>query len=130
MIRVEKIGQNWDVQIRVDRPEREFALVAAAMMKVIPPERMIQLIRSAERMCTEVIDLDKEQSKLFNMRLTHLLEIYGMSIKGLCQELGLPKEDCEDLESRVIPSLEAIDKIANRFCVSQDYLFDGYYGKE
>lgn len=130
MIRVEKIGRNWDVQIRVDSPEREFALVAAAMMKVIPSERMIQLIRSAERMCHKVIDLDKEQNKLFNMRLAHLLEIYGMNIKGLCQELGLPKEDCEDLESGVIPSIEAIDKIANRFCVSQDYLFDGYYGKE
>lgn len=130
MIRVERIGQNWDVQIRVDRPEREFALVAAAMMKVIPPERMIQLIRSAERMSTEVIDLNKEQSKLFKLRLAHLLEIYGMNLESLCYELQLQLEDCEDLKSGAIPSLEAIDKIANRFNVSQDYLFDGYYGEK
>lgn len=130
MIRVERLGHCWDVQIRCDDPDKEFALVAAAMMKVIPPEKMVRIIAGAMKMSPEVIDMYKEQSKIFNLRLAHLLEINRMNLRGLCQELGLPKEDCEDLESGVIPSIEAIDKIAKRFNVSQDYLFDGYYGEK
>lgn len=129
MIRVERLGYCWDVQIRCDDPEKEFALVAAAMMKVIPPEKMIRLIAGAVKMSPEVIDMDKEQSKIFNLRLAHLLEINRMNLRGLCQELELPKEDCEDIETGVIPSIEAIGKIAKRFGVTQDYLFDEYYGK-
>lgn len=130
MIRVERLGHCWDVQIRCDDPDKEFALVAAAMMKVIPPEKMIRLIAGAVKMSPEVIDMDKEQSKLFNLRLAHLLEINRMNLRGLCQELELPKEDCEDLEGGVIPSIEAVGKIAERFGVSQDYLFHDFYGEK
>lgn len=130
MIRVERLGHCWDVQIRCDDPDKEFALVAAAMMKVIPPEKMIRLIAGAVKMSPEVIDMDKEQSKIFNLRLAHLLEINRMNLRGLCQELELPKEDCEDLEGGVIPSIEAVGKIAERFGVSQDYLFHDFYGEK
>lgn len=130
MIRVERLGHCWDVQIRCDDPDKEFALVAAAMMKVIPPEKMVRIIAGAMKMSPEVIDMDKEQSKLFNLRLAHLLEINRMNLRGLCQELELPKEDCEDLEGGVIPSIEAVGKIAERFGVSQDYLFHDFYGEK
>lgn len=130
MIRVERLGHCWDVQIRCDDPDKEFALVAAAMMKVIPPEKMVRIIAGAMKMSPEVIDMDKEQSKLFNLRLAHLLEINRMNLRGLCQELELPKEDCEDLEAGVIPSIEAVGKIAERFGVSQDYLFHDFYGEK
>lgn len=130
MIRVEKIGNCWDVQIRCEDPAKEFALVAAAMMKVLPPECMVYLIEGAKNMKTEIIDMDKEQANIFNLRLAHLLEINRMNLKGLCQELQLPKEDCEDLKNGVIPSIEAIDMIAKRFGVSQDYLFNDNYGEK
>ena len=128
MIRVEKIGHCWDVQMKIEDPAREFALVAAAMMRVLPPECMIKLIEGAKKMCSEVIDLDKEQNNIFFLRLSHLLEINRLNLKGLCQELQLPKEDCEDLKAGAIPSIEGIEKIAKRFGVSQGYLFNEYYG--
>lgn len=130
MIRVEKIGHCWDVQIRCEDPAKEFALVAAAMMKVLPPECMIHLIEGAKNMKTEIIDLDKEQTNIFGLRLAHLLEINRMNLKGLCQELQLSKEDCEDLKAGAIPSIEGIEKIAKRFGVSQDYLFNDNYGEK
>lgn len=130
MIRVEKIGHCWDVQIRCEDPAKEFALVAAAMMKVLPPECMIHLIEGAKNMKTEIIDLDKEQTNIFGLRLAHLLEINRMNLKGLCQELQLSKDDCEDLKAGAIPSIEGIEKIAKRFGVSQDYLFNDNYGEK
>lgn len=128
MIRVEKIGHCWDVQMKIEDPAKEFALVAAAMMRVLPPEMMVSLIEGAKKMCSEVIDLDKEQNNIFFLRLSHLLEINRLNLKGLCQELQLPKEDCEDLKAGAIPSIEGIEKIAKRFGVSQGYLFNDYYG--
>lgn len=128
MIRVEKIGQCWDVQVRCEDPAKEFALVAAAMMRVLPPEMMVSLIEGAKKMCPEVIDLDKEQSNIFFLRLSHLLEINRLNLKGLCQELQLPRDDCEDLKAGAIPSIEGIEKIAKRFGVSQGYLFNDHYG--
>lgn len=130
MIRVEKIGHCWDVQMRFEEPAKEFALVAAAMMRVLPPECMIKLIEGAKNMSAEVLDLDKEQSNIFFLRLSHLLEINRLNLKGLCQELQLSKEDCEDLKARAIPSIEGIEKIAKRFGVSQDYLFNDHYGEK
>lgn len=128
MIRVEKIGHCWDVQMRVEDPAKEFALVAAAMMRVLPPECMIKLIEGAKKMSPEVLDLDKEQNNIFFLRLSHLLELNRLNLKGLCQELQLSKDDCEDLKAGAIPSIESIEKIANRFGVSQDYLFNDHYG--
>ena len=128
MIRVEKIGHCWDVQMKIEDPAREFALVAAAMMRVLPPECMIKLIEGAKNMSSEIIDLDSEQNKIFFLRLAHLLEINRLNIKGLCQELQLSKDDCEDLKAGVIPSIESIEMIAKRFVVSQDYLFNDHYG--
>ena len=128
MIRVEKIGHAWDVQMRVEEPAKEFALVAAAMMKVMPAECLIKLIEGAKNMSSEIIDLDKEQTNIFGLRLAHLLEINRMNLKGLCQELQLSKEDCEDLKAGTIPSIEGIEKIAKRFGVSKDYLFNDHYG--
>lgn len=128
MIRVEKIGHCWDVQMKIEDPAKEFALVAAAMMRVLPPEMMVSLIEGARKMCPEVIDLDKEQNNIFFLRLSHLLEINRLNLKGLCQELQLPKEDCEDLKAGAIPSIEGIEKIAKRFGVRQGYLFNDYYG--
>ena len=128
MIRVEKIGHCWDVQMKIEDPAKEFALVAAAMMRVLPPEMMVSLIEGAKKMCSEVIDLDKEQNNIFFLRLSPLLEINRLNLKGLCQELQLPKEDCEDLKAGAIPSIEGIEKIAKRFGVSQGYLFNDYYG--
>lgn len=130
MIRVEKIGQCWDVQMRCEDPAKEFALVAAAMMRVLSPEVMMSLIEGAKKMCPEFIDLDKEQNNIFFLRLSHLLEINRLNIKGLCQELTLSKEDCKDLKEGVIPSIEGIEKITKRFGVSQGYLFNDYYGAE
>lgn len=130
MIRVEKIGSCWDVQMKCQDPAKEFALVAAAMMKVLPPECMIHLIEGAKNMKSEIIDLDKEQNKIFFLRLAHLLEINRLNLKGLCQELQLPKEDCDDLKTGVIPSIEGIEKIAKRFGVSQGYLFNDQYGEK
>ena len=124
MIRVEKIGHAWDVQMRVEEPAKEFALVAAAMMRVLPPECLIKLIEGAKNMSSEIIDLDSEQNKIFFLRLAHLLEINRLNIKGLCQELTLSKDDCDDLKAGAIPSIEAVEKIAKRFGVSQEYLFD------
>ena len=130
MIRVEKIGHAWDVQMRVEEPAKEFALVAAAMMRVLPPECMIKLIEGAKKMCPEVLDLDKEQNNIFFLRLSHLLEINRLTLKGLCQELELSKDDCEDLKAGAIPSIEGIEKIAKRFGVGQDYLFNDHYGEK
>lgn len=130
MIRVEKIGHCWDVQMKIEDPAREFALVAAAMMRVLPPECMIKLIEGAKNMSSEIIDLDSEQNKIFFLRLAHLLEINRLNIKDLCQELQLSKDDCEDLKAGAIPSIEAIEKIAKRFGVSQDYLFNDHYGEK
>ena len=130
MIRVEKIGQCWDVQMKCDAPAKEFALVAAAMMRILPPECMIKLIEEAKNMKTEIIDMEKEQSNIFSLRFAHLLEINRMNLKGLCQELQLPKEDCEDLAAGTIPSIEAVEMISKRFGVSQDYLFNNYYGEK
>ena len=130
MIRVEKVGHCWDVQMRVEDPANEFALVAAAMMKVMPAECLIKLIEGAKNMSSEIIDLDKEQTNIFGLRLAHLLEINRMNLKGLCQELQLSKEDCEDLKAGAIPSIEGIEKIAKRFGVSQDYLFNDNYGEK
>lgn len=130
MIRVEKIGHCWDVQMKIEDPAREFALVAAAMMRVLPPECMIKLIEGAKNMSSEIIDLDSEQNKIFFLRLAHLLEINRLNIKGLCQELQLSKDDCEDLKAGAIPSIESIEKIAKRFGVSQDYLFNDHYGEK
>lgn len=128
MIRVEIIGHCWDVQMRYEDPAKEFALVAAAMMRVLPPECMIKIIEGAKKMCPEVIDLDKEQKNTFFLRLSHLLEINRLNLKGLCQELQLSKDDCEDLKAGAIPSIEGIEKIAKRLGVSQSYLFNDHYG--
>ena len=130
MIRVEKIGHCWDVQIRCEDPAKEFTLVAAAMMGVLPPECMIKLIEGAKTICPEVLDLDKEQNNIFFLRLSHLLEINRLNLKGLCQELQLSKDDCEDLKAGAIPSIEGIEKIAKRFGVSQGYLFNDNYGEK
>ena len=130
MIRVEKIGQCWEVHMRYEDPAKEFALVAAAMMKVMPAECLIKLIEGAKNMSAEVLDLDKEQNNIFFLRLSHLLEINRLNLKGLCQELQLSKDDCEDLKAGVIPSIEGIEKIAKRFGVSQGYLFNDHYGEK
>ena len=130
MIRVEKIGHCWDVQMRFEDPAKEFALVAAAMMKVLPPECMKHLIEGAKNMKSEIIDLDKEQANIFGLRLAHLLEINRMNLKDLCQELQLSPGDREDLKAGVIPSIEAIGMIAKRFGVSQGYLFNDQYGEK
>ena len=124
MIRVERVGHCWDVQMRWEDPAKEFALVAEAMMRVLPPECMIKLIEGAKNMCPEVLDLEKEQNNIFFLRLAHLLEINRLNIKGLCQELTLSKDDCDDLKAGAIPSIEAVEKIAKRFGVSREYLFD------
>lgn len=130
MIRVEKIGQCWEVHMRYEDPAKEFALVAAAMMKVMPAECLIKLIEGAKNMSAEVLDLDKEQNNIFFLRLSHLLEINRLNLKGLCQELQLSKDDCEDLKAGVIPSIEGIGMIAKRFGVSQGYLFNDQYGEK
>lgn len=122
MIRVEKIENAWDVQMKVEKPAEEFALVAAAMMRVLSPETMIEIIEGAKKLCPEIINIDKHENSMFFLRLSHLLEINRLNLKGLCQELQLPKEDYEDLNDGIIPSIEAVDKIAKRFAVSQDYL--------
>lgn len=122
MIRVEKIEHTWDVQMKVENPAEEFCLVAAAMMRVLSPETMIEIIERAKKLCPEIINLDKHENSMFFLRLSHLLEINRLNLKGLCQELQLSKDDYEDLNDGIIPSIEAVEKIAKRFAVSQDYL--------
>jgi hypothetical protein len=132
MIRVERVGKNgWDVQVIDDSIRTEFSLVAAAVMRIVPKEEMIELVRKAAEHTNEMMQLNDKQSKLFYRRLFHQLELKNMTFQDLMQELGpLSLEDQADIQCGAIPSLETVRKIAKRFGVTECYLFGAENGAD
>lgn len=123
MIRVEKIGQYWDVHMRLEEPKKEFGLVCAAYLKIFKAEELKKIIDGAISVCEEIYDMGSKQTKLFFLRFTHLMELEGTNLETLITELKLTKSDVLDIKNGVIPSTQALAKIAKRFGVSQEYLF-------
>lgn len=123
MIRVERVEKGWEIQVRDDDLRKEFGLVAAACMRRIPIEEMIELVRKAADHVDEVMEMDKKQSKLFQRRFWHLMEINGYILEDVARAWNFPQEDVEDIKNGAIPSKETLLKMTVIFHVDIKYFF-------
>lgn len=125
MIRVEHIGDTFDVQIRAEKNGdiiKEYSLITMALMNEVP----IEILHAVFIKCTEhkgkIKELHEKQAKAFNLRLMHILEIMSLTIDELSKEIQLSDQDREDLKGGAIPSIEGLNKIAKSFGLSVEYL--------
>lgn len=123
MIRVERVEKGWEIQVRDDDLRKEFGLVAAACMRRIPIEEMLELVRKAADHVDEVMEMDKKQSKLFQRRFWHLMEINGYILEDMARAWNFPQEDVEDIKNGAIPSKETLLKMTVIFHVDIRYFF-------
>lgn len=123
MIRIEELGQAWNVHIRVKDPAKEFALVVCGLMKFLDPEDMHKIIDTAKEHQDEFNDMTNKQLSLFHLRLAHLMEIHGTNLKQLIKELNISEADAYDLLNGSAPSMDCIHEICEKLSVDDDYLF-------
>lgn len=123
MIRVERVDNGWEIQVRDDDLRKEFGLVAAACMRRIPKEEMLELVRKAADHVDEVMEMDNKQSKLFQRRFWHLMEINGYILEDMARAWNFPQEDVEDIKNGAIPSKETLLKMTVIFHVDIKYFF-------
>lgn len=123
MIRVERVEKGWEIQVRDDDLRKEFGLVAAACMRRIPIEEMLELVRKAADHVDEVMEMDNKQSKLFQRRFWHLMEINGYILEDMARAWNFPQEDVEDIKNGAIPSKETLLKMTVIFHVDIKYFF-------
>ena len=123
MIRVERVDNGWEIQVRDDDLRKEFGLVAAACMRRIPMEEMLELVRKAADHVDEVMEMDNKQSKLFQRRFWHLMEINGYILEDMARAWNFPQEDIEDIKNGAIPSKETLLKMTVIFHVDINYFF-------
>lgn len=123
MIRVERVDNGWEIQVRDDDLRKEFGLVAAACMRRIPIEEMLELVRKAADHIDEVVEMDNKQSKLFQRRFWHLMEIHGYILEDMARAWNFPQEDVEDIKNGAIPSKETLLKMTVIFHVDIKYFF-------
>ena len=123
MIRVERVDNGWEIQVRDDDLRKEFGLVAAACMRRIPKEEMLELVRKAEDHVEKVMEMDNKQSKLFQRRFWHLMEINGYILEDMARAWNFPQEDIEDIKNGAIPSKETLLKMTVIFHVDIKYFF-------
>lgn len=123
MIRVERVDNGWEIQVRDDDLRKEFGLVAAACMRRIPIEEMLELVRKAADHVDEVVEMDNKQSKLFQRRFWHLMEINGYILEDMARAWNFPQEDVEDIKNGAIPSKETLLKMTVIFHVDIKYFF-------
>lgn len=125
MIRVERIGDTFDVQIRAEKNGdiiKEYSLITMALMNEVPIERLHAVFMGCTEHKGEIKELHEKQAKAFNLRLMHILELNSLTIDELCREIQLSDHDREDLKGGTIPSVEGLDKISKRFGLSIEYL--------
>ena len=123
MIRVDRVDNGWEIQVRDDDLRKEFGLVAAACMRRIPKEEMLELVRKAADHVDEVMEMDNKQSKLFQRRFWHLMEINGYILEDMARAWNFPQEDIEDIKNGAIPSKETLLKMTVIFHVDIRYFF-------
>lgn len=124
MIRVEKIGDAFDVQIRVEEYGniiKEYALITMALMNEVPFEKLHAVFMRCAAHKGEIKELHEKQAKAFNLRLMHILELNSLTIDELFREIHFSDQDKEDLKAGTIPSIEGLDKIVKRFGMSVEY---------
>lgn len=125
MIRVENIGGAVDVQIRTEEDGdiiKEYALVTMALMNEVPIEKLHAVFIGCAAHKDKIKGLHEKQTKAFNLRLMHILELNSLTIDELSKEIQLSDQDREDLKGGTIPSAEGLDKISKRFGLSVEYL--------
>ena len=123
MIRVEKIGNTWDVQVRDDDLKKEFALVAAVVMKKLTLEETLDLVRKAAGHVEDYIETNDRQSKIFQRRFAHLMELNSFCLDDMARAWRIPDEDVVDIRQGAIPSTETLRKLAQIFHVDVRYFF-------
>lgn len=123
MIRVEKIENGWDVQVRDDDLKKEFALVAAAVMRKYTLEQTLDLVRAAALNRDVVNETNDKQSRLFQRRFSHLMELNSFCLADMARAWRIPPEDVEDIKHGAIPSTETLRKLAQIFHVDVKYFF-------
>lgn len=126
MIKIEELGQTWNIHIRAEQPAQEFALVVCGLMKYLKPEEMHRIIDQAIEHQEEFDSITRQQLSLFNLRLSHLMELHGTNLKELIKDVEMTEGDAYDITHGSAPSLDCIQKICKRFGVDKDYLFKAY----
>ena len=123
MIRVEKIGNGWDVQVRDDDLKKEFALVAAVVMKKLSLDETLDLVRKAAGHVEDYVETNDRQSKIFQRRFAHLMELNAYCLADMARAWDIPPEDVRDIRDGVIPSTETLRKLAQIFKVDVRFFF-------
>ena len=126
MIRVEKIACGWDVQVKDDNLRKEFSLVAAACMQRLTKDELIDLVIKAADHVEELKEHNDRQSKIFQRRFAHLMEINGYILSDMARACRIPDDDVELIRHGIIPSRDTLLKMAAIFDVEEAY----FYGVE
>lgn len=123
MIRVERIRGGWDVQVRDDDLRKEFALVAAVVMRKLSLEETLELVKRAADHVDEYKETNDKQSKIFIRRFAHLMELNSFCLADMARAWGIPDDDVQDIKDGLIPSTETLRKLAQIFHVDERYFF-------
>ena len=94
-----------------------------ALMNEVPIEILHKVFMRCIEHKGEIKELHEKQTKAFNLRLMHILELNSLTIDELSKEIQLSDCDREALKGgTTIPSVEGLDKISKRFGLSVEYL--------
>lgn len=126
MIRAERIDGMLDVQIRQDKDDdilEEYMLITAALMNEVPPHVLLGMVKESVEHRDMVRDLNDKAKRIFNLRLSHLLELNSLTLDELIAQESFSEKDIEDLREGTIPSIEGVIILEKRFGVHSKYFF-------
>ena len=126
MIRAERIDGMVDVQIRKTYENdilEEYIVITAALMNEVPAHVLLGMVKEAVEHRDIVKDLNDKAKRIFNLRLSHLLEINSLTLDELIAQESFSEKDIEDLKEGTIPSIEGVKILEKRFGVHLKYFF-------
>lgn len=126
MIRAERIDGMVDVQIRKDKDDdilEEYMLITAVLMNEVPAHVLLGMVKEAVERRDIVKDLNDKAKRIFNLRLSHLLELNSLTLDELIAQESFSQKDIEDLKEGTIPSIEGVKILEKRFGVHSKYFF-------
>ena len=97
--------------------------MAVVVMKKIPLEETLDLVKRAADYVEEYKETNDRQSKIFSRRFAHLMELNAFCLTDMARAWNIPDEDVEDIRHGVIPSTETLRKLAQIFHVDERYFF-------
>ena len=126
MIRAERIDGILDVQFRQDKDDdilEEYMLITAVLMNEVPPDVLLGIVKESVEHRDMVRDLNDKAKRIFNLRLSHLLDLNSLTLDELIAQESFSEKDIEDLREGTIPSIEGVKILEKRFGVHSKYFF-------